>query len=68
MKTAANCSQHVEHIVPEIGPFFEQMVEESEEIRLTARQALGRFMAIYNNLTLSQLRAEVTAMMWKKGL
>jgi hypothetical protein len=60
-------SQHIENIVPEIGPFFESMINSDAKKRFTARQALEEFQRIKTKLTPSQLNHEVTGIHWENG-
>ncbi|KAF8971814.1 hypothetical protein BDZ97DRAFT_1650543 [Flammula alnicola] len=58
--------RHVENIVPELGPFFDRMVEEDENTRFTARQALMHFRNLYSRLTPEQLAHEFITRYWRK--
>ncbi|KJA19245.1 hypothetical protein HYPSUDRAFT_44512 [Hypholoma sublateritium FD-334 SS-4] len=59
--------RHVEHVVPELGPFFDAMLEDSPAKRLTARQALHAFQKIYESLSDEQLHAKVDMLLWEHG-
>ncbi|PPQ80569.1 hypothetical protein CVT25_001603 [Psilocybe cyanescens] len=58
--------RHIENVVPELGPFFDQMVIMTDEKQLTASQALSRFLEIYSSLSPEQLQALVIATHWRK--
>ncbi|KDR85852.1 hypothetical protein GALMADRAFT_132495 [Galerina marginata CBS 339.88] len=60
--------RHIENIIPELGPFFDRMVDDIPENRPTARQALEDFRSIYSDLTPSQLAQEVTTYFWIDGV
>jgi hypothetical protein len=47
--------QPIADIVPEIGPFFDSMIDDDGKKRLTARQALEAFQKIHSALSPSQL-------------
>ncbi|TFK31819.1 hypothetical protein BDQ12DRAFT_639562 [Crucibulum laeve] len=59
--------RHIEGIVPDIGPFFDSMVDSDTTQRFTARQALLHFRNIYSRLSLSQLNSLVTGQFWDEG-
>ncbi|KAF8899593.1 hypothetical protein CPB84DRAFT_1780143 [Gymnopilus junonius] len=59
--------RHIEDTVPEIGPFFDYMLDSDEAKRPTARDAHMRFLEIYRGLSSAQLEAEVTYHLWKNG-
>ena len=59
--------QHVENVVPELGRFFNAMLEDAPEKRLTARQALVAFNDIYKSLSCQQLNTEVNMLLWENG-
>ncbi|KAF9478085.1 hypothetical protein BDN70DRAFT_68212 [Pholiota conissans] len=60
--------RHIENIVPELGPFFDAMMDADPKKRLTARQALNSFNKMYSNLSESQLNHGVTTLTWDNGV
>jgi hypothetical protein len=63
--SAFNYTQHLENIIPELGPFFDKMTTVHQP--LTAQEALAEFRQIQSRLTPSQLSQEVTTRWWRKG-
>lgn len=59
--------QHIENIVPELGPFFDAMLDDIPSKRLTARDALNELNKIYKSLSKAQLNSKVTMLFWHRG-
>lgn len=59
--------QHIENIVPELGPFFDRLVNPLDPEQFTVSEALSRFMDIYDKLSASQLQEPVHTWVWLKG-
>jgi len=57
----------IEHDVPAIGPFFDLLVTEDAERRLTAPQAFNMFQQIRAGIGASELRRKVIGRYWRKG-
>ncbi|KAH9478695.1 hypothetical protein JR316_0009153 [Psilocybe cubensis] len=57
--------RHIENIIPELGPFFENLKSMMDDTQFTAPQALFRFLEIYNNLTPEQLQMPVVTRTWR---
>ncbi|TFK34376.1 hypothetical protein BDQ12DRAFT_726921 [Crucibulum laeve] len=59
--------RHIEDIVPDIGPFFDSMVDSDTTQSFITRQALLHFLDIRSRLSLSQLDSLVTGRFWDEG-
>ncbi|KAF8174927.1 hypothetical protein BJ912DRAFT_39413 [Pholiota molesta] len=59
--------RHIQNLVPELGPFFDGMIDRDETRRFTARQALIEFNKIYSNLSDDQLSQPVKFFLWRKN-
>uniref|UniRef100_A0A8H8CKR3 Protein kinase domain-containing protein n=1 Tax=Psilocybe cubensis TaxID=181762 RepID=A0A8H8CKR3_PSICU len=59
--------RHIENIIPEIGPFFDNLKGMMDDTQFTALQALSRFLEIYESLTPEQLQTPLVTKAWKNG-
>ncbi|KAH9478692.1 hypothetical protein JR316_0009150 [Psilocybe cubensis] len=59
--------RHIEHIVPDLGPFFGNLKGMMDDTQFTAHQALSRFLEIYDGLTPEQLQMPVVTTAWRNG-
>ncbi|KAF8529090.1 other/AgaK1 protein kinase [Hysterangium stoloniferum] len=66
--TMQNYLRVIESSVPELGTFFDTLVNVDADRRPTAQDALTQFKRIYDDLTTAQLSAEVSGRYWRNGV
>ncbi|PPR00535.1 hypothetical protein CVT24_005509 [Panaeolus cyanescens] len=67
VKMIEGAARVVEKFIPEIGPFFDDILKVEEENRPFAREVLQRFRQLKASLTPEQLHTPVQDRYWKRG-
>ncbi|KAH9483626.1 hypothetical protein JR316_0003096 [Psilocybe cubensis] len=60
--------RHLENRIPELGPFFDSLVDINNPNQLSAKQALDRFVEIFNALSPELASAPCDGFIWKDGV
>ncbi|KAH9483630.1 hypothetical protein JR316_0003100 [Psilocybe cubensis] len=60
--------RHLEHKIPELGPFFDLLVDANDPNQLSASQAFARFTDICNSLNSEVTNAPVELFTWQHGM
>ena len=60
--------QHIENLVPALGPYFGRLILVDDDKRPTAREALVDFRQILSQLSDSQLSEKITTLTWEDGM
>ncbi|KAH9483629.1 hypothetical protein JR316_0003099 [Psilocybe cubensis] len=58
---------HIENLVPELGPFFESLIDMNDPKQLSASQALAKFTDICDRISPDVAQASFDTRAWKNG-